>query len=95
MDNAAKAFIVGISLGALVGAYFGYSFGVKVSKGVYAKPELRIVIAVVVLVLWALAQLLSILFGTTVDPWLNTIMGIIVGFFFGDGIVEKYKKGNK
>jgi hypothetical protein len=34
---------------------------------------------------------MGLLFNTEVDPWLNTITGIVVGFFYGDGIVEKYK----
>lgn len=93
MDATLKGFFAGITLGAMLGAYFGYQYGVKVKGEQVAKPEFRIVIAGIVVSIWALAQLLSLLFSTEVDPWLNTIMGIVAGFFFGDGLVETYKGG--
>ncbi len=91
MENTIKGFSAGIMLGALLGAYFGYQYGVRVKGETLAKPEFRMIIAAVVVSIWALAQLLSILFNTEVDPWLNTIMGVVAGFLFGDGLVESFK----
>lgn len=92
MDETVKGFMAGITLGAMLGGYFGYRYGIKVKGEEMAKPEFRIVIAAIVVSIWAIAQLLSILFDSGVDPWLNTIMGVVAGFLFGDGLVEKYKK---
>jgi len=92
MDDTVKGFIAGITLGAMLGSYFGYRYGVKVKGDQIDKPEFRIIIAAIVVTIWAVAQLLSILFDSGVDPWLNTIMGVVAGFLFGDGIVEKYKQ---
>jgi MFS family permease len=86
-----KGFSVGITIGAIIGGYFGYNYGLKVSGEKMTRPEFRIVFASVVLAIWGTAQLMGLLFNTEVDPWLNTITGIVVGFFYGDGIVEKYK----
>lgn len=95
MDNTIQGFAIGITIGSIVGGYFGYQYGLKVKGEELAKPEFRIVFASVILLVWALAQLLSLLFSNTVDPWLNTLMGIVAGFFFGDGLVEKYKGDKK
>lgn len=87
-----KIFGIGIMLGTLLGGYFGFQIGKKMTTGVWSKPEFKIVLASVALTLWATAQLMGIVFQTPVDPWLNGIMGIITGFFFGDGVMEKIGK---
>ena len=92
--QTAKAFVVGMALGSLIGGYVGFYFGRRVSKTM-EKPELRVLMAVVIVAIWGLAQLFSLAFGTTVDAWLNAIMGMVAGFFFGDGLVETVKSGKK
>ena len=89
-----RSFTVGLVLGSMLGGYFGYTFGRKVAKSI-EKPELRVFIAVVIVAIWGLAQLFSLAFGTSVDGWLNAIMGMVAGFFFGDGLVETVKGGKK
>lgn len=90
-DETMRAFTVGFAAGSLVSGAVGFYFGRRVSKTI-ARPEFRIVMAAVILFIWALAQLLSLAFGTQVDPWLNGIMGAVAGFFFGDGVVENFRK---
>ena len=89
-----KSFAVGFATGSLVSGYLGYSYGKRMSNAA-AKPEFRIVMAVVVLFVWTLAQFISLAFGTQVDPWLNGIMGAVAGFFFGDGFVDSIKRDGK
>jgi MFS family permease len=89
-----KSFAVGLALGSMLGSYFGYSYGRKVAKSI-EKPELRVLIAMVIVAIWGLAQMFSLAFGTSVDGWLNAIMGMVAGFFFGDGLVETVKGGKK
>jgi len=93
-EDTIKAFTVGFAIGSLISGYAGYLLGKKVGA-TYAKPEFRIFMACVILFVWALAQLLSLAFGTQVDPWLNGIMGAVAGFFFGDGLVENLAKRKK
>lgn len=93
-EDTLKAFTVGFAIGSLISGYAGYYFGRKVNTTI-AKPEFRIVMAAVILFVWALAQLLSLAFGTRVDGWLNGIMGAVAGFFFGDGFVENFKQQKK
>lgn len=95
MQDTIQGFMIGITIGAIIGGYFGYQYGMKIKGEQLEKPEFRIIFASVILLVWAMAQLLSLLFTSTVDPWLNTLMGIVAGFFFGDGIMEKYKDGGK
>lgn len=90
-DETLKAFAVGFALGTLISGYLGYQYGLKVSKTM-AKPEFRIIMAAIILTVWTLAQFFSLIFGTSVDPWLNGIMGAVAGFFFGDGVVENFRK---
>lgn len=85
-----KSFTVGMVLGSMIGGYFGYVYGKKAMNAV-EKPELRVFIAVVIVVIWGLAQLFSLAFESSVDGWLNAIMGMVAGFFFGDGLVETMK----
>jgi len=89
-----KSFAVGLALGSMLGGYFGYTYGRKVAKSI-EKPELRVLIAMVIVAIWGLAQMFSLAFGTSVDGWLNAIMGMVAGFFFGDGLVETVKGGKK
>ena len=91
MDDIFKGLTIGLAIGSIAGGYFGYQYGLKVAGGVSIKPEFKMILATVVLVLWAIAQFLTLIFGTTVDTWLNIIMGTVAGFFFGDGVVEKWK----
>lgn len=86
-----KAFGIGFALGAALSGYLGFHFGTRASKKA-AQPEFRVVIASIIVFIWAIAHLLSLLFGGTVDPWLNAIMGAVAGFLFGDGLVETFKK---
>jgi uncharacterized membrane-anchored protein len=86
-DTTLQAFFVGLSAGTLMGGMVGYSYGNKNGKGM-AKPEFRVILAIVIVVIWATSQTISLAFGTTVDPWLNVIMGAVAGFFFGDGLIE-------
>lgn len=95
MDETVKGFFIGITIGTVIGGYFGYKYGVKVKGKSLSHPEFRIIIAAVVVCIWAVSHILALLFSTEVDAWLNTIMGMIVGFFFGDGLVETYRDGGK
>jgi len=95
MDDIFKGLTIGLAIGSIAGSYFGYQYGLKVAGGISIKPEFKIVLATVVLVLWALAQFLALIFGNAVDTWLNVIMGTVAGFFFGDGVVEKLKADSK
>lgn len=88
--DTVKAFAVGFAIGSAVSGYLGYRYGIKASKKA-SQPEFRVVIASIIVVIWALAHLLSLIFGSTVDPWLNVIMGAVAGFLFGDGLVETFK----
>lgn len=90
-ENTLKAFTVGFVAGSIVSGYLGFYFGRKISKRV-VRPEFRVVVASVIVGIWALSQILSLAFGGQVDNWLNTIMGMVAGFFFGDGLVESLKK---
>lgn len=89
-----KSFIIGFALGSVISGYLGYNFGKRMAK-VAERPEFRVVFASVIIAVWALAQLFSLAFGTKVDSWLNAIMGMVAGFFFGDGLVESVKNGPK
>lgn len=92
MDSGSlQPFIAGFIAGSLLSGALGFYFGRKISKRM-AKPEFRMVLATVIMVIWATAQLFSLAFGTSVDGWLNAIMGGVAGFFFGDGFVEAIKK---
>ena len=93
-SDTLKAFAVGFAVGSLISGYLGYMFGKRISRNA-PRPEFRIIMAGVILFIWALAQLLSLAFGTQVDGWLNGIMGAVAGFFFGDGFIESVRKGNK
>lgn len=86
-DDKLQAFGVGLAMGAMVGALVGFSYGNRRSKGI-AKPEFRVILAIIIVVIWGTSQTVSIAFGTKVDPWLNIIMGAVAGFFFGDGLIE-------
>lgn len=86
-----QAFTVGFVAGSIISGYLGYYFGRKISKRA-ERPEFRVIIASIIVGIWAMSQLLSLAFGTQVDGWLNTIMGMVAGFFFGDGLVESLKK---
>lgn len=89
-----KAFGIGFALGAVISGYAGYYFGRRMEKNAI-KPEFRVVVASVIVAIWAIAQVVSLVFGTQVDGWLNAIMGMVAGFFFGDGIVESIKQSKK
>lgn len=89
-----KSFIIGFALGSAISGYLGYNFGKRMAKAV-EKPEFRVVFASVIIAVWAIAQLFSLAFGTKVDGWLNAIMGMVAGFFFGDGVVETFKNTPK
>lgn len=89
-----KAFAVGFAIGSLVSGYLGFHFGRRMSKGA-SRPEFRVVIASIIVAIWAIAQIISLAFGTAVDPWLNAIMGAVAGFLFGDGLVESIKSKGK
>ncbi len=89
-----KAFGIGFALGSILSAYAGYHFGRRMEKNAI-RPEFRVVVASIIVAIWAIAQVVSLVFGTQVDGWLNAIMGMVAGFFFGDGIVESIKQGKK
>lgn len=90
-SDTLKAFGIGFALGAAISGYLGFHFGKRASKKA-AQPEFRVVIASVIVMIWAIAHVISLLTGATVDPWLNAIMGAVAGFLFGDGLVETFKK---
>lgn len=89
-NDTLKAFTIGFALGAVISGYIGFHFGRRASQTA-SKPEFRIVIASVIVAIWALAHVISLVFGSSVDPWLNVIMGAVAGFLFGDGLVESIK----
>lgn len=72
--------------GGMVGFYYGRAFSEDT-----VRPQFRIVLASIIIIIWGASQTISLAFGTRVDPWLNAIMGAVAGFFFGDGIVETIK----
>lgn len=95
MENETlQAFGVGFAIGSVVSGYLGFNYGRRMSKA-SARPEFRVVIASIIVAIWAIAQVLSLAFGNPVDPWLNAIMGAVAGFLFGDGLVETIQGKNK
>lgn len=91
MDNdTLKAFVIGFALGSVLSGWLGYSYGRRISKAAVG-PEFRVVVATVIVTIWAIAQVVSLVFATQVDGWLNAIMGMVAGFFFGDGLVESVR----
>jgi uncharacterized membrane protein YfcA len=92
MENeTVQAFVVGAVAGAMIGGIVGFYYGRFLREDIGA-PQYRMVIATVIVIIWGLSQTISIAFGTTVDPWLNAIMGAVAGFLFGDSVVESIRK---
>lgn len=89
--ETARTFFIGFAVGSMISGTLCFYLGRKINKNM-AKPEFRIIMAFVILFIWSMAQILSLLTGSAVDGWLNIIMGAVAGFFFGDGLVETYKK---
>jgi uncharacterized membrane-anchored protein len=51
-------------------------------------------IAVSVVFVWVQANIVALITGTTVDPQLHYVMGVVAGGAYGGRVVEKQKEKN-